>query len=162
MPLTNVMLELSGPDASVYQFSVEALFLGAPVMHVSGERVVLSGPTGREPLVGLRVALEEASESERQVTQTAQAHKTNQKNSAQRQPNTFGSGTGPSASLRPGASFPQPPQRQAGHITATLRELSFLPGLIRQRVQLFARQSSCAAIVWHAIRVGHARRPHDI
>ena len=61
MPLTGVMLELSGPDASLYQFSFEALFLGSPVMRATGERVVLSGPTGREPLVGLRVALEEAS-----------------------------------------------------------------------------------------------------
>ena len=84
MPLTNVMLELSGPDASAYQFSVEALFLGAPVMHASGERVVLSGPTGREPLVGLRLALEEASAENNQVTQTDQAHQTNQKNQVQR------------------------------------------------------------------------------
>ena len=84
MPLTNVMLELSGPDASAYQFSVEALFLGAPVMHASGERVVLSGPTGREPLVGLRLALEEAGTENNHVTQTDQAHQTNQKNQAQR------------------------------------------------------------------------------
>jgi hypothetical protein len=61
MALTGVMLELSGPDASLYQFSSEALFLGSPVMRATGERVVLSGPTGREPLVGLRVALHEAN-----------------------------------------------------------------------------------------------------
>ena len=136
MPLTNVMLELSGPDASAYQFSVEALFLGAPVMHASGERVVLSGPTGREPLVGLRVALEEAGTENNHVTQTNQAHQTNQKNQAQRPANACGNW--PGAFLRPGAGFPQPPERQAGHITARLRGLSFLPGLIRGR---FARQS---------------------
>ncbi len=71
MPLTNLMLELSGPDASLYQFSVEALFLGSPVMRVSGERVVLSGPTGREPLVGLRVALEEAGTKNNRVSETS-------------------------------------------------------------------------------------------
>ncbi len=95
MPLTNLMLELSGPDASVYQFSVEALFLGAPVMQASGERVVLSGPTGREPLVGLRVALEEPgtqNNQNNQVTQASQVHRTNQKNQAQRQPTPAASG----------------------------------------------------------------------
>ena len=59
MPLTALMFELSGPDASRYQFVVEALFLGSPITRVTGPRVVLSGPSGREPLVGLRVALEE-------------------------------------------------------------------------------------------------------
>jgi len=86
MPLTNLMLELSGPDASLYQFSVEALFLGAPVMQVSGERVVLSGPTGREPLVGLRVALEEAGTENDQVGQTKQGSQANPKGQAPRQP----------------------------------------------------------------------------
>ena len=52
MALTGLMLELSGPDASLYQFSAEALFLGSPVMRVNGERVVVSGPTGREPWLG--------------------------------------------------------------------------------------------------------------
>src|ERR1700678_896166 len=56
MALTGLMLELSGPDAPLYQISAEALFLGSPVMRESGERVVVSGPTGREPLVGLRGA----------------------------------------------------------------------------------------------------------
>jgi hypothetical protein len=92
MPLTNLMLELSGPDASLYQFSVDALFLGAPVMQVSGERVVLSGPTGRETLVGLRVALEEAVTQNNGVTQTNQANQTNQKNQAQRPPTPAASG----------------------------------------------------------------------
>jgi hypothetical protein len=81
MALTTLMLELSGPDVSLYQFSVEALFLGAPVMHVSGERIVLSGPTGREPLVGLRVALQETSNQRHQ-----EAAQDIQKSPAQRQP----------------------------------------------------------------------------
>ena len=108
MPLTNLMLELSGPDASVYQFSVEALFLGAPVMHASGERVVLSGPTGREPLVGLRVALEEAGAQNNQVTQTNQAHQTDQKNQAQRQPTPAATGPArPSGRVRVFRSRPK-------------------------------------------------------
>ena len=59
MPLTSLMFELSGPEASRYQFAVEALFLGSPITRVTGPRVEVSGPTGREPLVGLRVGLEE-------------------------------------------------------------------------------------------------------
>jgi len=108
MPLTNVMLELSGPDAPLYQFSVEGLFLGAPVMHVSGERVVLSGPTGREPLVGLRVALEEASTRNNRVTQSDQTRRTDQKNQARRQPTPAASGPArPSSRVRVFRSRPK-------------------------------------------------------
>jgi hypothetical protein len=59
LPIVGVVLELSGPGASGHQFSAEAIFLGSPTMRVSGQRVVLSGPTGREPLVGFRMRLEE-------------------------------------------------------------------------------------------------------
>ena len=86
MALTGLMLELSGPDASLYQFSAEALFLGSPVMRVSGERVVVSGPTGREPLVGLRVALQEANRQNDRVVQGGQAAQSKQKDQLQRQP----------------------------------------------------------------------------
>jgi len=55
MSLVGAMLELSGPDAARYEFTTEAVFLGSPVMRANGQRVVLKGPTGREPLVGLRV-----------------------------------------------------------------------------------------------------------
>jgi len=58
MPIVAVMLELSGPDAKNFQFSLEAIFLGSPAMRVIGRRVVASGPTGREPLVGLRLGVE--------------------------------------------------------------------------------------------------------
>lgn len=60
LPIVGVVLELSGPGAADHQFSAEAIFLGSPTMRVSGQRVVLSGPTGREPLVGFRLRLEEA------------------------------------------------------------------------------------------------------
>jgi hypothetical protein len=69
MPLTGVVFELSGAASSDYQVRVEATFLGSPTMRVIGKRVVLSGPTGREPLVGLRMNLELANvEFARDVT----------------------------------------------------------------------------------------------
>jgi len=58
LPVVGVTLELSGPRAAGYQFCVEAIFLGSPVMRCVGPRVALSGPTGREPLVGLKVGFE--------------------------------------------------------------------------------------------------------
>jgi hypothetical protein len=58
MPIVTLMLELAGPEASVYRLSADAIFLGTPVKHFTGRRIVISAPTGREPLVGLRVNLE--------------------------------------------------------------------------------------------------------
>jgi hypothetical protein len=58
MPIVGLLLEMSGPGASDCQFSVEAIFLGSPAMRAAGKRIVASGPTGREPLVGLRIGLE--------------------------------------------------------------------------------------------------------
>jgi hypothetical protein len=58
LPLVGAVLELVGPIAAIHQLAVEAIFLGSPKMRLIGERVVLSGPTGREPLVGLRIGLE--------------------------------------------------------------------------------------------------------
>ena len=60
MPVVGLMLEMSGARASDLQFSVEAIFLGAPVTRLTGKRIVANGPTGREPLVGLRINLERA------------------------------------------------------------------------------------------------------
>jgi hypothetical protein len=56
LALTGVVLELIGSDD--LQFSTEAIFLSAPTLRAIGRRVVLSGPTGRETLVGLRVTVE--------------------------------------------------------------------------------------------------------
>jgi hypothetical protein len=55
LPITGIVLEMSGPGSSTRQFLAEALFLSAPILRAVGQRVVLSGPTGREPLVGLRI-----------------------------------------------------------------------------------------------------------
>jgi hypothetical protein len=61
MPIVGLTLELSGPEAANFQFSGEAIFLGSPVARMTGKRVVLSGPTGREPLVGLRLGVEKVA-----------------------------------------------------------------------------------------------------
>ena len=49
LPLVSLVLELSGDDADEHELEVDALFLGARAIHESGQRVMLSGPTGREP-----------------------------------------------------------------------------------------------------------------
>jgi hypothetical protein len=56
-----VAFELSGEASSDYRLCVEAGFLASPIIREIGKRVVLSGPTGREPLVGLRMNLELAN-----------------------------------------------------------------------------------------------------
>jgi hypothetical protein len=61
LPLTTVSIELSGPGASLYTLVAEAAFMGAPAMRMTGQRVGLSGPSGREPLVGIKLYLEKVS-----------------------------------------------------------------------------------------------------
>ena len=61
MPIVGLTLELSGPGATNFQFSGEAIFLGSPAARMTGKRVVVSGPTGREPLVGLRLGVEKVA-----------------------------------------------------------------------------------------------------
>ncbi len=58
LPVTGIVFELSGDQAADYALSVEALFLGSPAMRSTGQRVMASGPTSREPLVGIRLNLE--------------------------------------------------------------------------------------------------------
>jgi hypothetical protein len=60
-PLTSLALSLVGPDAEGFVLSCEALFLGLPVMTVSGRSCVLRGTTGTEPLVGLRLSVDAAA-----------------------------------------------------------------------------------------------------
>jgi hypothetical protein len=57
MPIIGATFEISGQAADEFQLCAQAIFLGSPVARVSGKRLVLAGPTGREPLVGLRLAL---------------------------------------------------------------------------------------------------------
>jgi hypothetical protein len=59
LPVIGVILEMSGAEKHNCRFVTEAIFLGSPILRMTGKRVVLAGPTGREPLVGLRVGIEE-------------------------------------------------------------------------------------------------------
>jgi hypothetical protein len=74
MPIVGLMLELSGPAAANFQFCLDAIFLGSPATRIVSNRVVASGPTGREPLVGLRVSLRNADGAEQPETKPL-AHK---------------------------------------------------------------------------------------
>ncbi|MEY9120448.1 hypothetical protein ABH994_008048 [Bradyrhizobium yuanmingense] len=55
LPITGVVLQIS--DAGGFEFVAEATFLNAPTLRARGKRVVLSGPTSREPLVGIRIGV---------------------------------------------------------------------------------------------------------
>ena len=57
LPLVGASFEVFGSAASGYEITAGALFLGSPQMRVTGQRVVVSGPTGREPLVGLQLRI---------------------------------------------------------------------------------------------------------
>lgn len=57
LPLVGATFEVFGPAAQHYEITADAIFLGSPQMKVTGQRVVVSGPTGREPLVGLRLQI---------------------------------------------------------------------------------------------------------
>jgi len=61
LALVGITFELFGPAAANAQLNVEAIFLGSPALQNIGPRVVLAGPTGREPLVGLRMRVERIS-----------------------------------------------------------------------------------------------------
>lgn len=62
LPLTGIVLEMSGTEE--LKFVAEAGFLNAPTLRAVGKRVVLSGPTNREPLVGLRIGIERNAPAE--------------------------------------------------------------------------------------------------
>jgi hypothetical protein len=71
MPIVGVILEISGPAASRYAISTEALFLGSPRLHATGKRAILAGPTGREPLVGLRLSIDRLNSTRQAATYSA-------------------------------------------------------------------------------------------
>jgi hypothetical protein len=58
LPLVGAIFELSGPAAAHLRLCVEAIFLGSTTRRLTGQRIVLSGPTGRETLVGLSFGIE--------------------------------------------------------------------------------------------------------
>jgi hypothetical protein len=59
LPIVSLTVELTGPGASAFRLAAEAAFLGAPLTRMTGKQVTVSGPTGREPLVGFRLRLDE-------------------------------------------------------------------------------------------------------
>jgi hypothetical protein len=63
LPVTGIVIELSGTGAANTEVIAEAVFLSAPILRAVGQRVVLIGPTGREPLVGLRLAIQRTGRS---------------------------------------------------------------------------------------------------
>lgn len=60
-PITRFEIGLVGAGAHRYRLSGEALFLGCPITAREGTDLRFAGPTGREPLVGLRLSLASAS-----------------------------------------------------------------------------------------------------
>lgn len=65
LPIVGLTIELSGPSASDFQLVGEAAFLGAPLTRMIGRRISVSGLTGREPLVGLRLRFDEVGAAPR-------------------------------------------------------------------------------------------------
>ncbi|MDH2380155.1 hypothetical protein [Bradyrhizobium sp. CER78] len=59
LAITGFSLEATGPGADRYTIAAETIFLGAPALRVTGNRIVVAGPSGREPLVGLKLSVEE-------------------------------------------------------------------------------------------------------
>jgi hypothetical protein len=59
LPIVGITLDISGAGAADLRLSAEAAFLGAPIARTTGKQVELSGPTGREPLVGFRLRVDE-------------------------------------------------------------------------------------------------------
>jgi hypothetical protein len=57
--ITRVFFELNGSQASDWEFVVTAAFRGAQPRTVTGQKVELAGPTGQEPLTGIKVELRE-------------------------------------------------------------------------------------------------------
>jgi hypothetical protein len=60
-PLTEIRFELGGPAAENNELVIEALFQGATPIRAEGRNIRLTGPTGQEALLGLRVELADVS-----------------------------------------------------------------------------------------------------
>jgi len=75
LALVGVLIELSGPAAANYEVAADAVFLGSQATSAHGQKVILSGPTGREPLVGLRLRIEQVAESDQPKTTPVRAAK---------------------------------------------------------------------------------------
>jgi hypothetical protein len=65
-PITALTLNLVGSAAVDFLLNCDALFFGQHVISTSGRACILSGPTGREALVGLRLSVVAAVEQKAQ------------------------------------------------------------------------------------------------
>jgi hypothetical protein len=72
-PIVGLDLALKGPGASRYQLRADALVFGGAVTSKRGNELSFAGPTGREPLVGLRLAAVPADDQSRNARYTAAA-----------------------------------------------------------------------------------------
>ena len=63
-PITGIELSLTGERAGDFVLRSDALFLGSAVQSKRGQTISLSGPSGREPLVGLRLSIDGVSTGE--------------------------------------------------------------------------------------------------
>jgi hypothetical protein len=63
-PITGIELSLAGARARDFVLHSDALFLGSAVQSKRGRSISLSGPSGREPLVGLRLSIDGASSAD--------------------------------------------------------------------------------------------------
>ena len=72
-PIVGLDLVLAGPGASKYDLHADVLFLGGAIAAKRGNELSLAGPTGREPLVGLRLAAVAAHDQSRNVAAAATA-----------------------------------------------------------------------------------------
>ncbi len=58
LPVLGLNIELTGSGVAAMQLVAEALFLGTPIIRAVGQRLMLSGPSGLEPLIGLKFNIE--------------------------------------------------------------------------------------------------------
>jgi hypothetical protein len=71
--ISRVFFELTGSQAAEWEFVVTAAFRGAPPRTVVGRKVELAGPTGQEPLTGLKVELREREMADVEASSVAPA-----------------------------------------------------------------------------------------
>lgn len=57
--ISRVFFELNGSHAAEWEFVITAAFRGAPPRTAVGQKVEIAGPSGQEPLIGLKVELRE-------------------------------------------------------------------------------------------------------
>jgi hypothetical protein len=65
-PLTGIIMELADDGAADFVIRAEAIFLGSAIVRAEGARLNVAGPTGKEPLVGLKFNIRPAMQKRTQ------------------------------------------------------------------------------------------------